>query len=209
MMKIDKNSWDALQNAIEDANTILLSTHVNPDGDGLGSEIAFYYYLLDLGKDCRIINISPLPFNYDIIDPDKVIEEYNSDIDRWLSDVNLAIVFDIGDFNRTGKIGEIVKKKSNLVCIDHHPPKDNHPFDINIIDIDAPSTGYLIWTYFKHINYMQDGMLPLKIANGLYTSLVTDMGSMFSGADAFNQDKIMPKTVSALCDLSCRRCKRQ
>ena len=177
MVKIDKNSWNALQNVIKDANTILLSTHVNPDGDGLGSEIAFYYYLLDLGKDCRIINISPLPFNYKIIDPDNVIEEYNSDIDKWLKGVDLAIVFDIGDFKRTGKIGEIVKSSSKLVCIDHHPPKDDHPFEINIVDVDAPATGYLIWKYFEYINYSKEDKFPLKIANGLYTSLVTDTGS--------------------------------
>ena len=45
MTAIDKNSWNILQKVIEDANSILLSTHINPDGDGLGSEIAFYYYL--------------------------------------------------------------------------------------------------------------------------------------------------------------------
>ena len=44
MTVIDKISWNLLENAIEDANSILLSTHINPDGDGLGSEIAFYYY---------------------------------------------------------------------------------------------------------------------------------------------------------------------
>ncbi len=177
MTTIDENSWNVLQKVIEDANSILLSTHINPDGDGLGSEIAFYYYLLDLGKKCRIINISSLPLNYKVIDPDNVIEEYDSNLDKWLADVDLTIVFDIGDFNRTGQIGEIVRKKSKLVCIDHHPPKEDHPFDINIIDIDAPATGYLIWKYFNHISYSNGNKLPLKIANGLYASVVTDTGS--------------------------------
>ena len=49
-------SWDELTELINESESILLSTHVNPDGDGLGSEIGFYYHLIKLGKECRIIN---------------------------------------------------------------------------------------------------------------------------------------------------------
>ena len=48
--------------------------YYDADGDGLGSEIAFYYYLNNLGKECRIINASPLPEVYECIDPDELIE---------------------------------------------------------------------------------------------------------------------------------------
>jgi phosphoesterase RecJ-like protein len=63
MSNIDANKWDNLSRAINKVDVILLSTHVNPDGDGLGSELAFYYYLNNLGKECRIINPSALPYN--------------------------------------------------------------------------------------------------------------------------------------------------
>ena len=56
MPQIDKKNWNKLTDIIKDSKSILLSTHINADGDGLGSEIAFYYYLKSLGKDCRIIN---------------------------------------------------------------------------------------------------------------------------------------------------------
>ena len=55
-----EKSWDELTDLINKSNSILLSTHVNPDGDGLGSEIGFYYHLKNMGKECRIINISGL-----------------------------------------------------------------------------------------------------------------------------------------------------
>ena len=58
------NYWKELDSIITESNSILLSTHVNSDGDGLGSEIAMYYYLKDLGKECRIINPSPFSETY-------------------------------------------------------------------------------------------------------------------------------------------------
>ena len=54
---MDKD-WSKLYNFITKSRQIVLSTHMSPDLDGLGSEVAFYYYLQKLDKKCRIINIS-------------------------------------------------------------------------------------------------------------------------------------------------------
>ena len=54
-MKID---WLRLTKLINANKKILLSTHINPDADGLGSEVAMYYYLKKMNKECKIINIS-------------------------------------------------------------------------------------------------------------------------------------------------------
>ena len=147
MAGIDKQSWDKLFTLIQESQCILLSTHMNGDGDGLGSEIAFYYYLKSLNKECRIINPTPLPYNYTMIDPDGVVEEYSNSMNKWLSDVDLTIVFDIGDHRRVGKIGKQVYGKCISVSIDHHPARDDHPFKLNLVDPKAPATGYLIWKY--------------------------------------------------------------
>ena len=50
--------WKSLHKTIDGAGRILLSTHENPDGDGLGSAYAMYHYLKSLGKDCRLVHIS-------------------------------------------------------------------------------------------------------------------------------------------------------
>ena len=50
--------WKTLYQKIENSERILLSTHENPDGDGLGSAYAMYHYLNNINKDCRIIHIS-------------------------------------------------------------------------------------------------------------------------------------------------------
>ena len=108
MTKLDKKNWDSLTSHIEQSNFILLSTHINSDGDGIGSEIAFYYFLKDMGKECRIINATSTPDNLNIIDPDSIVEVYDNSFDGWLNKVDLTIVFDIGDHRRTGPIGEKV-----------------------------------------------------------------------------------------------------
>ena len=83
--------WAKLESLIKDSHTILLSTHVNSDGDGLGSEIAMYYYLKSLNKECRIIYPSPFPEMYRVITPDDLVECYSDDKDDWIGSVDLAI----------------------------------------------------------------------------------------------------------------------
>ena len=91
------NYWKKLKIKIDDSKKILLSTHSNPDGDGLGSEIAFYFYLKSLGKECRIINITPMNDNYEFLDPDNIVESYDSDKHYdWILNSDLVLIFDIG-----------------------------------------------------------------------------------------------------------------
>ena len=74
--------WNSLNKIISKSQNIILSTHVNPDADGIGSEIGMYYYLKALGKACKIINISPTPIFLDFIDPDDIIQKYGADTIR-------------------------------------------------------------------------------------------------------------------------------
>ena len=163
MAGLEKYNWDNLTSYIKESKRILLSTHINSDGDGLGSEVAFYYYLQDFEKDCRIINATSIPYNLKIIDPDSIVETYNDTMDDWLSAVDLTIVFDIGDYRRTGPIGDKVYKSSAVISIDHHPQKDGHPFVLNIVESDAPATTYMIWKYFEYLG-KTSSHLNIKIA---------------------------------------------
>ena len=176
MAMIKQQEWNAFSALLDKSQTVLFITHVNADGDGLGSQIAFYHYLNSLGKDCRIINPTPLPHNYNIIDPERIVEVYEDTCNAWILKADLAIVFDIGDFRRVGKIGELVYKKITSVSIDHHPARKDHPFKLNLVDSSAPATGYLVWKYFQEIGYASNEM-PIPVAQALYASIVTDTGS--------------------------------
>ena len=167
--------WKLLNNIIKDGNSFLLSTHVNPDGDGLGSELAFYYYLKSLGKDCKIVNCSTLPLHYKFLDPDTVIESYDESLHAdWIKKVDVAIIFDIGDYRRLNEIYlEIKKNNIFTVSIDHHPSEDDF-FDECFVDINMPATGYMVWEYLMFNQYKN---MPLNAAKGLYCALITDTGS--------------------------------
>ena len=97
--------WNILNNILSKSKKVLLSTHVNPDGDGLGSEIAFSYYLDMLGINNKIINSSDTPKHLSFIDPDKKIEVYDKNKhSKWLKNVDVSIAFDIGDCKRLNDI---------------------------------------------------------------------------------------------------------
>jgi len=166
--------WNKLLDLINDNDKFLLSTHINPDGDGLGSEVAVYYYLKAMGKDCRIINISKLSDKYLFLNNDNIIETYSRDShENWISNCDCALIFDIGSFSRLGEISTILKDNSIYsVSIDHHPSTDNF-FNHRFLDINAPATGYLVWKFFKSINYD----FSFKIAEALYAALINDTGS--------------------------------
>ena len=168
-------NWKLLNSIISNSNRILLSTHVNPDGDGLGSEIAFYYYLKDLGKDCMIINSSETPKHLQFIDPENIIKKYDSaKHSDWIKDVNMSIAFDIGDCKRLNEIyDEVMKNNIYSVCIDHHPSNDDF-FDEVFIDTNMPATGYMVWSFLMYNNYNN---YSINVANALYCALITDTGS--------------------------------
>ena len=62
--------YKKIESIIADKDKIFISSHINPDGDSLGSALAVYHYLTKLGKDCRIINHSPVPDTYSFLNPD-------------------------------------------------------------------------------------------------------------------------------------------
>ena len=174
------NYWKELDSLIKASNKILLSTHVNSDGDGLGSEIGMYYYLKSLNKDCRIINPSKFPEIYRIINPEDKVECYSINQNDWIESIDLAIIFDIGDLNRLNEIYPLIE--NNKICvIDHHPKNDDLSLVLSVIDVYAPATGYMVWKFFQYLK-MTKSFLDIKISNALYTALISDTGSFRYGS---------------------------
>ena len=89
--------WKSLHNTINNSAKVLLSTHENPDGDGLGSATAMLYYLRDIGIDSRLIIVSDLPKEYKFLNLDNIIETYDPVMhDEWISQADLSIIFGLG-----------------------------------------------------------------------------------------------------------------
>ena len=175
-MSSNKNiTYKQLEQILNKKKRVILSTHVNPDGDGLGTEIAFYHYLSSKGIDCRIINSSPTPRKLSFLDPEGIIYVYNNDLDKWIDGCDLLIAFDIGDYKRLMDLGKRIKGKVPALCFDHHPLLHEECYSYTLVDIKSPATGYTFWKYLKEVEYKNK--LPENIATPLYVSLISDTGS--------------------------------
>ena len=167
--------WKSLHKTINGATKILLSTHENPDGDGLGSAQAMFHHLKHIGKDCRLINISELPFEYEFLNSGGIIETYKAEThDDWISSTDLALIFDVGDYQRLRTIGEkLASNNIHVINIDHHPDLRDHRFAENYIDMNAAATGEMVYDFLSAV----DVSLTLPMAEGIYTAVMTDTGS--------------------------------
>ena len=176
-------SFEYINSKIKSADSILLSTHENPDCDGLGSEIALYYHIKSLGKDCRIINCTEMHSKYKFIDPDNIVEVYDESCKKWLKCIDLAIIFDIGNHNRLRDISSLIEDCSNKINVDHHISRDSSFFSFELVDASAPATGSIVWDFLDYIK--SEVLLDIKVANALYSSIITDTGSFrYSNTDS-------------------------
>ena len=95
MRDMNNINFSDLQQLISSAGPILLTTHINPDCDGLGSEIALYHHLRSIGKECRIINTSGMRDMYNFLDLEGHTEKYSPDMDDWIKSADITILLDI------------------------------------------------------------------------------------------------------------------
>lgn len=150
---------------IQSHQSFLITTHVNPDGDGLGAETALFLALRKLGKKVQVVNHDPLPkrFGYLAIAP-----QYKTS-DR-LPEHEVCFVLDAGDFNR---IREGVKREEfkTLVNIDHHSSNTLYG-NYNMVMPQATATGEVVYDLIRALKVKIDR----AIAESVYTSIVTDTG---------------------------------
>ena len=171
------DNWKQLSELISNSHKIILSTHIDPDGDGLGSEVAFYLYLKSINKDVTILNISETPDKYKFLDENNYINTFSKDFVHVVEESDLIIVFDLGDFTRIGKIGDIVIDKNiKAINIDHHHLRDDSMYELSIVDTKSPSTTYMIWKYLNRLG-LTEKPLENEMALALYSGLVNDTGS--------------------------------
>ena len=152
-----------------------MTTHVNPDGDGIGSEMAMIHCLRKMNVTVEIINSSKLPEEYAFLDPEMIIQQYDPKSGFLkLKEFDLIVIFDVGGITRTGILGDdLAKLNIPSICIDHHP--ENHIVcDFKIVDDKSPATTCLIYELIKEIDITY---IDKPIAEAVYVGLMTDTGS--------------------------------
>lgn len=170
-----RKEFDACQKLIDAHQSFVLTTHVNPDADGLGSELALGSYLLGLGKQVRILNHSSTPPNCLFLDPGQRIVQFNPSRDLDIVEqADIVIVLDANQLDRIGDLkSPLLRSKTKKICFDHHLDKEDFA-DLFLIDEAAAATGEILFRFFKHVQYQP---LSAEEATCLYTAIMTDTGS--------------------------------
>lgn len=161
-----------LAEEFEPGRVVALSTHVNADGDGCGSEAALARLLAQRGMTVRIVNPTPWPSMFDFLLGHDV-EEMSDSGGAALKGIGLLIVLDISDVARLGNLADTVRALSvPRLVIDHHVPHDEPVGDVLLTDVTACATGELVFDLAVVLGLE----ITPAIARALYTALVTDTG---------------------------------
>jgi len=156
---------------IQNHRQFLITTHINPDGDGVGSELGLARFLQKLGKQVSVVNSTPTPRRYQFLDFHGAIQIF--DESRGLPPAEVVFILDISKWERLGNMSQLIRNYPGIrICIDHHPVKGNFA-DINLICEDACASGELV---LRLINSMKGALTP-DIAEPLYASILTDTGA--------------------------------
>jgi len=168
-------NYSKIEQIIANNEKIFISTHINPDGDSLGSAFAMYHYLKKLGKDCRIINHSEVPIVYSFLNYKDIFDEISDENIAFIKNADLGIILDIGDFYRLGEVANIIENTTvETINIDHHALTENDFFTHNFINLEASSVGEILYSYFLSLG---NDIIDKEMMLGIYTAVLTDTGS--------------------------------
>lgn len=156
---------------LQPGRTVALTTHMNADGDGCGSEAGLAELLRNQGMTVRIVNPTPWPSMYRFLLGD--IEEASAKGAAALRGIDALVVLDVSDVKRLGNLADAVRALAvPRLVIDHHVASDEPAGSIRLTSTSACATGELVFDYASELG------LPIteRAATALYAAILTDTG---------------------------------
>jgi phosphoesterase RecJ-like protein len=183
--------WSTIKQLIREHQHFLVTTHVNPDGDGIGASTALIELLRLMGKTVSLACDSPISPRYQFLNYHNLFELYNP-LNTY-DQIEVVIVLDTHRKERVGRITEIIDRPTiSTICIDHHEITELFT-PHTAIDPHASSVGAMIYTLFKELGYP----LNKEAAMGIYTSIVTDTGRFCYDSTSRKTHKIADECMGA------------
>ena len=195
---MQKNS-SALKNLIATASKIVITTHRGPDGDAMGSSLAMFHFLKQLGHSVKIITpnkyadfLNWMPGNNDVL----VYLENEEEAQKITNDADLIFMMDFNNLGRISDFADTVRSSSaTKILIDHHQEPDINIADIIFSDTEACSTAQLVYEIIDNMHFNK--YINKEIAECLYVGIMTDTGSFkYSNTNA-KTHQIIAKLISA------------
>ncbi len=166
--------WSPLEKIIEQPNRFVLTSHVRPDADALGSELGMAILLRSMGKRVQIINPGATPAHLQFLDPESEIKSVHDApaLKKEILECDVHIVLDTSAWGQLGEVGKVMQTSSTQkVVIDHHVSSDDLGAT-QFKDTSSPATGCLVFQFMEAINHTPNS----RAANCLYAAIATDTG---------------------------------
>ena len=195
MTGVSKYQAEQIRDLLADPSEIVLVTHINPDGDAIGTILGFYWLLLKKGHTVNMIVPNEIPFFLEWLPGCDRILIAEKDLDvakRFISSAQLLVCLDFNASDRLGKLETVfLTARGTKSLVDHHP--DPGGFADHIIsDTDTGSTAELVYNLIVKLGMIQ--LIDKKIAECLFTGILTDTG-------CFSFNSSQPETYLVVADL--------
>ena len=178
------NTFLEIRDKIFSEDNIVVISHVNPDGDAIGSGLALTLGLKKIGKNVRFILQDKYPDSVKFLNEINIVEQYNENNEYKF---DLSICVDGATDDRLGKAKELLKNRF-VINIDHHISNTLYG-KLNYVE-EISSTSELIYKFLKFCEIDID----INMAEALYTGLVNDTGN-------FSHDNVTEKTFEMAAEL--------
>ena len=164
---------DRVLELLAGAESVVITTHANADGDGAGSEVALAAFLRARGVEAWIVNPTPFPdsFAFLLPDPAWTIPTPSEEASRRCREADLAVVLDTAEVPRIGRVKGLIRDLPKVV-VDHHPPGRRAIEGVIFRDTTACATGALVFELIERAG----GPWNEDIARALYIAVLTDTG---------------------------------
>lgn len=164
----------AFAKTFQPGQRLCITTHVNPDGDGLGSEVGLIHLLKAQGISAVVTNPSPTPERYRFLFRDLPGVDRSQEAVKELRKADQILVLDIADVGRLGMLSQTVLERGvPVACVDHHVSQGHLPDGARYVDPEASATGELIY----QLAIANGWPLTPLAARALYVAILTDTGA--------------------------------
>lgn len=185
---------DALLDTLQRGTRFVITTHIRPDGDAIGSQLALLRVLEALGKEVVCLNSDPPPDNLGWLPGIDRAEVFDGSLAQreWIDGADAVLVVDTNALHRLGRLGPAVEaSRAKKVLIDHHTEPEAW-FDVAFVRDTASSTGELVYELLAHLGALD--RIDAAVATALYTAIMTDTGS-------FRYSSVTPHVHRIVADL--------
>lgn len=173
---------------LRSARSVVITAHVNPDGDAVGSSLGLYHYLQSVGKEARVLLQDPVPENFFVLPGAEAVEQVKNLAEGEMIDADLLVILDAEPSRAESALDRV--RAAHTLNIDHHVTNDETA-EFLYLDPERAATCEIVYTLLTEV---LDAAFTKPMALALYNGLATDTGFFrFSNTKA--------RTLRAAADL--------